>query len=262
MNGLWIVEGWEVAATAFALFAVAIVILGRLDRRRLDGENVWAKPFRFAVSLAIHFATFAAITLFCPSWILDSSALWVAGVASLAAGGIVFDYIAIQAARRQRSHYNTTTATLKLLYNAIGIGAVVVLVPAVVLGLNVATGPMPGWSLAARVGTATGLLVGALLTLVTGMRMGGAMSHAVGGSAVAPRTMWLTGWSLDRADVRPAHFLANHMMQVVPLAAAACSWLLTPPLALPAVVMIAAGWAVMTWSSFRAALAGKPLPKF
>lgn len=262
MHSSWIGESWAAAALAFSLATIGLVVLRSIDSRRLDGENVWAKPFRFTGSLAVHFATFTVIMLFCSESVTNRASLQAVAVASLAAGVIVFGYIAMQAARQRRSHYNTTTSTEKLLYNAMGIGALVVLAPAFVLGASIATAVLPGWSLTTRIGSASGLVIGAVLTLVTGMRMDGSMSHSVGIGPASPRTMVMTGWSLDVADVRRAHFLANHMMQVVPLMAAMFSWLLAPRLALLVTFLIAGGWTWMTWSSFKAALAGTPLPKF
>ena len=43
----------------FARIVPVILWLGRYDRRLLGGVKVWSKPFKFALSLAIHFATFA-----------------------------------------------------------------------------------------------------------------------------------------------------------------------------------------------------------
>ena len=42
------------------------VCFGRYDRRLLAGANVWSKPFKSALSLTIHFVTFAPIAYFLP----------------------------------------------------------------------------------------------------------------------------------------------------------------------------------------------------
>lgn len=254
-------SGWTIAAVGFALSSMTLVVFRGIDGRQLDGENIRSKPFKFAVSLTIHFGTFAAVACYLPTPQLHSTWLQLTAAASIASGAIVFGYIAGQAARRRRSHFSTRSpieATLSIL---MGLGALIVLLPAVIVGFDVATTSMPGWTAALRVGVAIGLLIGAVLTLVTGMRMGAARGHVVGASPTAARSMRLTGWSLDAADLRPAHFLANHMMQAVPLAAAALSMLLRPMPALLMTLAVAGGWVWVTLAVYRAALAREPLPR-
>lgn len=252
---------WSAATIGFALSSVVLLGLSRIDGRQLDGESTWLKPFKFGVSLAVHFGTFAAITRYLPAQQRHSAWLQLTAAASVVAGLIVFGYIGAQAARRRRSHFSTRSSLEAALSILMGVGALVVLSPAVIIGVDVATTFLPGWTAALRLGVAIGLLAGVVLTLVTGMRMGAARSHFVGSSPTAPRLMRLTGWSLDAADLRPAHFLANHMMQALPLVAAISSLLLRPAAAWLLTVSVACGWVATTWAVFRAALAGKPLPR-
>ena len=46
---------WTWATFGFALTVPIILWVGRYDQRLLSGVNVWSKPFKFALSLAIHF---------------------------------------------------------------------------------------------------------------------------------------------------------------------------------------------------------------
>ncbi len=261
MAGWAAVNLWGAATIGFALSSVVLLGLSRIDGRQLEGESTWSKPFKFGVSLAVHFGTFATVSRYLPASQLHSAWLQSTAVASVVAGLIVFGYIWVQAARRRRSHFNTRTSLEATLSILMGVGALVVLSPAFIIGVDVATTALPGWTAALRVGVAIGLLAGAVLTLLTGMQMGGARSHFVGSSSTALRLMRLTGWSLDAADLRPAHFLANHMMQALPLVAAVSSLLLRPAPAWLLTMAVACGWVAVTCAVFRAALAGKPLPR-
>ncbi len=95
---------WSTAVVLLWLFALTLLVQ-RLDRRRLNGESVWAKPLKFQISLAIHFATLALIAGWLTLEARTSALLYM--VAVLATGSTAFEvgYIAIQAARRQASHF-------------------------------------------------------------------------------------------------------------------------------------------------------------
>jgi hypothetical protein len=71
------------------------------------------------------------------------------------------------------------------------------------------------------------------------------------GGAVIP----LFGWSAVVGDLRPAHFLALHAMQVLPLAA----WALRGRGGVGAVWVAGGLWTALTLAVFAQALAGLPL---
>ncbi len=56
-----------------------------------------------------------------------------------------------------------------------------------------------------------------MLTLAIGGYLGSQTSHWIGGDLTDATGMPLTGWSTTGGDLRPAHFLATHMMQVLPV---------------------------------------------
>ncbi len=55
------------------------------------------------------------------------------------------------------------------------------------------------------------------MTLAIGGYLGSQASHWIGGDLTDATGMPLTGWSTTGGDLRPAHFLATHMMQVLPV---------------------------------------------
>lgn len=254
----------RLCAAAAITFAAAVPMLfasRQVDTRRLGGDGVWSKPFNFALSLSVHFGTFALIAHWLPRTMQEGTALRIAVLVSVAAGMFEFAYIAIQAARGRHSHFNTSTRIEAAMSVLMGLGAVFVLAPAVVIGIDAAIGPLPGWASSVRTGVAAGLLGGTALTILTGARMGAVTSHFAGVPPATSRKMRLTGWSLDGADLRPPHFLAAHMMQGVPIAGLCASLLLPHRAALISVVLFGFGWVVLTLKASASASAGRALPK-
>ena len=246
------------AAAGFAASTPVALVARRVDQRRLDGENVWNKPAKFGISLALHFATFALVAGFLGDGVILLTVAWL----SVGAAVIEVSYIAAQAGRQRRSHFNTDTRLEAAIYAVLGIGALLVLSPAVVVGLAAALSPPSAWPPALRLAVPVAFIVGAGLTLLITLRMGSRNSRYAGPPPATPRTMWLTGWTVNAADLRPAHFLGTHIMQGVPAIALAGSCLLSPTVALVLAGVSAAGWTWLTLLLFRRTVAGRPLPGY
>lgn len=70
-----------------------------VDGRQIGTESVWAKPIKFQLSLALHFATLALVASELSGEWRDGAILrWVA-LASIAATAFEIAYIMIQAGR-------------------------------------------------------------------------------------------------------------------------------------------------------------------
>ena len=251
---------WLWLATALVLVALFVLtgIVQRFDTRLLDGSSVWAKPLKFQLSLAIHFATLALVV----SWLSPENRagnlLWWAAVASVAATAFEVGYIMLQAARAQHSHFNVGTPLASALYSAMAIGAVLITVAAAVPGLLILA-DRSEIAPALRIGTAIGLIGGTILTLVVAFRMGGALDRFVGVEPPGAIRMPLTGWSLSVGDRRVPHFFATHMMQVVPFAGWVLSLALPAIVATVAVLVVAAAYVALTLFLFAQANAGHPI---
>lgn len=246
------------AAAILAASTPAALLAGRVDRRTLDGDNVWNKPAKFGISLALHYATFALVAGFLADGIVMRTVAWLSvGAAVIEAG-----WIAMQAGRQQRSHFNQDTRLQAAIYAMMGIAALLVLSPAVVIGVVAALSPPAAWPPAVRLAVPVAFLVGSVLTLLITLRMGRQNSRYAAPLPATPRTMWLTGWTVNAADLRPAHFLGTHIMQGVPLIALAGSWLLSPTVALVLTATAAAAWTGVTLLLFRRTVAGRSLPAY
>lgn len=248
---------WTTATVLVLLFAVTLIMLA-IDSRSLGGESIWAKPLKFEASLGLHFATLAlALRLVRPD-IAGASLFWWIAVAAIASTAFEIGYIVVQAARQQPSHFNLSTPFYVAMYVLMAAGAVVITLAAAAVGLAVAFAPGAQVSAAVRIGVASGLIGGAILTLVTAFRIGGALDHHVGIEAANAARVPLTGWSLTVGDRRVPHFLATHMMQAVPVAALLLDRFAVPWFAVGGTIVVAVGWTALTLLAFGYANAGIP----
>jgi hypothetical protein len=250
---------WWSASIICLIAFVAMAMVQRFDPRLLGGQSVWAKPLKFALSTAIHFGSIALVVHWLrPAW---SASQWMTALAILSVAAAAFEvgYIMFQAARGLPSHFNVTTPSHAALWSLMAAAAVIVLAPMGAIGLLAAVDGEARWPAAVRLGVALGMFGSVALTLVTAFRIGANMSHFIGPPPLADRLVPWVGWSLNGADLRPAHFLATHMAQVIPLAALVLTRLVPGTLAVPAVAGMAIGWTTLTVLVFAYALSGRSL---
>ena len=211
---------WLQAALLLLAAIPATLVARELDARTINDINVWIKPLKFYTSTALHLATMAVLV-----WFLSDkarSARWLSVMAGVSAFAAVVEIavIAAQAGRGVASHFNYSTQLDALIYSFMGVGVLVVTIPALVIGVWFLRTPVtekltPGLKL----GAGLGLTLGFLLTLV----IAGYMSAQPGGHWVGgPRTdlggVPLVGWSRNGGDLRVPHFFATHLMQALPVA--------------------------------------------
>lgn len=199
-------------AVASAGLAVVLVVLAFVDDRVLLGAPIWIKPLKFAISFTLYAGTLAYLLGQFRERVLQRTG-WVIVAASV----IEMAIIAGQAGRGLRSHYNIDTAFDGMLWNIMGATIVVLWLATLAVAVRflrerVADRPL---DLAVRLG-----LVIALAGMAEGFLMATSMAHAVGvadGGAGLP----LVGWSTTGGDLRIAHFVGMHALQLLPLLAAA-----------------------------------------
>ncbi len=214
---------------ALACGVLALPSLGALvvDARHLSGASVWAKPLKFQLSLALHWATVALLL-----GLLDPArqglplvrwALRIGAVATL----VELLYIVLQAARGRASHFNNDTWLEALLYTALmGTGALLIVATTAALGVALWRHPRGGRRDAVWLGAALGLVLGSVFTLLVAVPLSsGAIAGPgpwVGGVRSNGAGLPLLGWSTTGGDLRVPHFVATHLLQALPLA----GWLL------------------------------------
>ncbi|GAA4011224.1 hypothetical protein GCM10022408_24500 [Hymenobacter fastidiosus] len=198
------------------LIALALLLLP-FDDRVVTGLNVWFKPLKFALSTLIYVWTLGWLLADLPAAAQRATRIISWGVAV----SMTVEMLAVflQAARGTTSHFNVTSALDGALFGVMG------------LFISLNTGLLV-WALYLTLrhrpfGPAAyvwGMRLGLLLFLV-GSAVGGTMirqmGHTVGAADGGPGLPGL-GWSTRAGDLRAAHFLGLHALQLLPLA----GWLL------------------------------------
>ena len=250
------------AALAASLAAMAV------DPTQLLGAPRWLKPAKFAISSAFYVFTLAWIFTWLPERRrLTAIVGWISAVVIAIEVGI----IDLQAARGVTSHYNVGTALDAALFGTMGIGILIAWFAAIVLTVSLFRHRFAdealGWAL--RLGlllTVIGQATGGFMTMPTQAQLAAAKiqritvagAHTVGAPDGGPG-LPITGWSREHGDIRVAHFVGMHAVQVLP----AIALLLAPfASAIPrrrAVLLAASVYAAVFALLLVQALNGHPL---
>lgn len=225
----WGVSRAYTVLTVMHLVAVPVyVTLALSDPTVLDGAPLWAKPLKFGLSFLA----------------LGPAMLWIYARAErtravrvmleLSGWSMVLEAVLItgQAARGRASHFNNESALDAVVFTVMGAGVGVFALAVAGLGLVLTRSRLGDAPLALAMRLALAIMLGGSLIGflmpgpkpaqdLTGPRIG---AHSVGG-ADGGAGLPLLGWSTEYGDLRVAHFLGLHGLQVLPLVALAVTWL-------------------------------------
>lgn len=242
-------------ALVLLLLCIPAAILSVLDPRLLNGVSVWTKPFKFFLSTSVYLATLAWFYGLLPEEVRRSrgarALAWVAVLTT------VFEvaYIALQGARGEASHFNTGTSFHAAMYTLMGVAAVALAACSPWLAVMIGRHNRDAHPIYRRA-VIIGLWLTFALGAVAGMYLGSRTGHWVGGTTSDAGGLPLLGWSRDGGDLRIAHFLGLHAMQVIPLA----GWLLRERRGGDAAMRgVALALGLATIGTFLLALMGLPL---
>lgn len=244
--------GWG----TLALFAVLLAV-APFDSRTVTGINPWVKPMKFCLSITAYVWTLA--------WLVGHlrthpRAVRVVswGTALVFAGEMVC--LVTQAARGVTSHFNVATPFDAAVFSTMGMlisfNTLLVAVTLLLFFLRTSEPLAPAYLWGVRAG-----LLLFFLGSLEGMAMVSNMAHTVGAPDGGPGLPFVN-WSTRSGDLRVAHFLAFHALQLLPLAGFALSryrpgWTRRRQVAcvLALALVYAAGVSLVFWQ----AAAGRPL---
>ncbi|WP_326770539.1 hypothetical protein OG978_43040 (plasmid) [Streptomyces sp. NBC_01591] len=217
-------------AAAMALLAVVATCGLFLDGRTVLGEGVWLKPLKFAVSFGLYTITLA--------WMVGRTERWQRTLRRIGTVTVVLfivpeiSIITFQAARGERSHFNVSSTLNDVLVKAMGGAAYVGWATTLLLGVFLlwqrkVDRPL-AWAIPIGLFVSlAGMSIGYLMTTPTAAQQraldGGGNPPTLGAHSVGQLDggsgMPLTSWSTGGGDLRVAHFVGLHALQLLPLAA-------------------------------------------
>lgn len=243
-------------AAGHLLLALLMLFTAAFDHRTVLGLNLWIKPIKFALSIAIYVATFG--------WLLEHLQIarttkrrltWTVAITMLV------EIIAIsgQAARGVRSHFNLSSPLNGMIFGVMGLAITINTLAAAYVALKfwILGAPLPAPYL---LGIRFGFSIFVLATM-EGFVMAGRLAHSVHVPDGGPGLPFVN-WSTRGGDLRIAHFLGMHALQILPLLGYALTsrgapertrWAVTWTTAISVI------YGVLVLLLFLRALAGRPL---
>ena len=184
----------EPRLVAFGALLLALMlpmaIAWSLDDRILRGANVWVKPMKFALSIALLSFTTAWFAGHLPAARRNGRAMdWIVWLL-IGAGSFELAYITLQAGLGQGSHYNVGDLWHLTMYALMGIGALLLTATQPMLAWQLYRHPDPAQPAAYRLA----MLLGLVLTFVFGAGVGMLLS-GLQRPSMAPRFRCSAGHS-------------------------------------------------------------------
>jgi hypothetical protein len=187
-----------------------------LDPRVLNGVSVWVKPLKFEASIAVYLLTMSWFVGSLPAAVRRRPFMTALVYAALILSALELSYIASQAALGVASHYNETDAFHRAMFISMGVVAVALTAISPALAAILARHRPAAWSAPFWLSVIIGLTLTFVLGAGTGFVLGANGGHWVGGVRSDAGGLPVFGWSRTGGDLRVAHFLGLHAMQVLP----------------------------------------------
>ena len=194
------------------ILAFVFLILTKYTDIQVYQVNAWYKPFKFAFSTFLYAWAMAWYCYYLPKFNID-----IFNWTIIILLGFEIIYIALQASKGQQSHYNLSTPIYATLYSMMAIAASIVTLYTLYIGVLFFTQKFTGlpdyyiWAIRLS-------LIIFVVFSFQGFLMGGRLSHTVG-LVNDNSDLFIAGWSKLAGDLRIAHFIGMHALQILPIMA-------------------------------------------
>ena len=194
------------------VLGLVCIALMLFDSQQVLGINRWIKPIKFFTSVWIMVWSMGWILFYLDNKRTVKRISWLIIITMFIENFL----ITMQSARGVSSHFNVSDAFNGMVFSTMGIAIIVFTFTAIYAELlffrqkKFSIHPAYLW------GIRLGLLFFIIFSLEAGFMLS-RMSHTVGGPDGGPG-LPLINWSTEHGDLRIAHFLGLHSLQILPLA--------------------------------------------
>lgn len=199
----------------FGLFnlamAIICLVLMPFEEIKILGVNRWLKPFKFYSSVGIMLLTMAWLMYYLDNQKKLRTYSWIIVITMLFEVGLIL----MQAIRNTTSHFNTTSAFNGIIFQVMGILIMVFTIIAILVCISFFRQRQFSIPMAYVWGIRLGLLFFVIFSFEGGV-MVGLLRHTIGAPDGGPG-LPLMNWSNEHGDLRVAHFLGLHSLQILPL---------------------------------------------
>lgn len=199
----------------FGLFnlAVAVVclVLMFFEETQILGVNRWLKPFKFYASVGIMVLTMGWLLYYLDNAKKIRLYSWLIFISMLFENGLIIT----QAVRNTTSHFNVTSPVNGIVFQLMGFFIIVFTITIILVCISFFKQKQFSIPDAYLWGIRLGILFFLFFSLEGGMMLG-ILKHTVGGPDGGPG-LPVVNWSTQYGDLRIAHFVGIHSLQVLPL---------------------------------------------
>jgi hypothetical protein len=199
----------------FGLFnlAIAIVclILMPFEETQILGVNRWLKPFKFYASVGIMVLTMGWLLYYLNNTKKIKTYSCLIVIAMFFENGLIIT----QAIRNTTSHFNITSSINGIVFNLMGVFILLFTITVILICISFFRQKQFSIPDAYVWGIRLGILFFLFFSLEGGMMLG-LLKHTVGGPDGGPG-LPVVNWSTQYGDLRIAHFIGIHSLQVLPL---------------------------------------------
>jgi hypothetical protein len=206
-NGLLYYFGW-----LNLLGALVCVVMMIFDDTQVMGINAWIKPFKFFTSVVIFGWTMAWFM----GYLHKQRSVTVYSIAFILVFVFEMSVIVWQAANGRTSHFNISTPLYALLFSLMGVAIVILILWTAYICILFFLQKQFDIPRAYLWGIRLGLVFFIIFSFEGGL-MAAQLSHTVG-AADGGEGLPVVNWSRQHGDLRVAHFIGMHSLQVLPLA--------------------------------------------
>lgn len=190
--------------------SIIFLVLTKLTQTHVYGVNAWFKPFKFA------FSTFTLV--WAMAWYMHYLPAFKVSYfnwAMILLLGFEISYIAIMAGQGKQSHYNISTPFYSLMYSMMALAASAATLYIAYIGYLFFVNSFPDLPAYYIWAIRLGILIFVIFSF-EGFAMGSRMNHSVG-ALNENSNLFIVGWSRTVGDLRVAHFIGMHALQILPL---------------------------------------------